>query len=332
MYAQVEKSKENKSRTDANSAVQKKSSVNHGDGFVDNRTSTSVINLRLLAKEALDHNNKVSMRHELVVQRTIKLRPAPQDILSQPGFDELTRLVTEFNTTHDMSKLKSIVQELMEYEHNAPHFYTDMMQQITPVYDKVPFVEFGPGKEDRKTRVNTGLLAEPLQTDEAFRNKKDEINKPPSRAAHYLFHSTTYKNLQTIYDNGLDPNMGGSAVGASELAEGKLKEDSLKGSKGFVHGATKSEIALEYAKKFSDKENKKETREVAGFSVVLRFLVGGVDGWIRDTEDGRGNYKTQKVIPPGQIEFLEANTGWRRLTSIDLSVLKALETEQDLGK
>ncbi len=42
MYAQVEKSKENKSRTVANSVTQKKSSGQQGFGFVDNRTDTAI--------------------------------------------------------------------------------------------------------------------------------------------------------------------------------------------------------------------------------------------------------------------------------------------------
>ncbi len=40
MYAQVEKTKENKSRAVANSVGQKKSSVKQGIGFVDNRLET----------------------------------------------------------------------------------------------------------------------------------------------------------------------------------------------------------------------------------------------------------------------------------------------------
>ncbi len=196
--------------------------------------------------------------------------------------------------------------------------------QLNKDDDKEPFVELKTGVKEKKTRVKTGLLGNALKNDDLVRENKSEKNRPPSREAQYLFHATTYKNLITILSKGLDPNKGGTDVGASALAEGKLKDDSLKGSKGFVHGASQSEVALHYANKFDKKEKEKEAKEIAGFSVMLRFKTGGKQGWTEDTEDSRGNYKTQNVITPDKIEYLEAGSGWQPLTNIKLADLKDL--------
>ncbi|HCL5073891.1 TPA: hypothetical protein N2F43_003201 [Salmonella enterica] len=207
---------------------------------------------------------------------------------------------------------------------------TSMVKQLNRDEDKKPFVKLAPGVKEKDTRLKTGLLGEALATDETVRTKKSEKNRPPSKEAKYLYHSTTYKNLITIISNGLDPNRGGSEVGASVLAEGELKDESIKGSQNHVHGATRSEVALHYANKFDAKENKNETREGAGFAVVLRFLVGDKNNWTEDTEDHRGNYKTEELIPPKNIEFLDVESGWQPLSSIDINILKALETEKSL--
>lgn len=202
--------------------------------------------------------------------------------------------------------------------------------QLNSDEDKRPFVELAQGVKEKVTRVKTGLLGSALKDNENVRAGKSENNRPASRKAHYLYHSTTYRNLITILSKGLDPNRGGSEIGASALAEGKLKDDSLKGSQGYVHGATQSEVALHYANKFDSKERQKATCEGAGFSVVLRFVVGDSAAWTEDTEDKRGNYKTRNIIQPSDIEFLEVESGWKPLASIDQNVLKALETEKAL--
>jgi len=231
----------------------------------------------------------------------------------------------EISAQRKLQKIANNTPQTKQLRANFPP-----VMQLNRDEDKEPFVELTPEVKEKKTRVKTGLLGNALKADDNVRERKSEKNRPPSREAHYLFHSTTYKNLITILSKGLDPDKGGSEIGASALAEGKLRDDSIKGSENYVHGASQSEVALHYASKFDAKEKQEETREGAGFSVVLRFLVGGKDNWTEDTEDSRGNYKTQKVIPSEQIEFLEAGSGWQPLTSIDLSVLKALETEKSL--
>lgn len=225
-------------------------------------------------------------------------------------------------------KLKNIVDN--GSRKNLSGATASPVAQLNPTDDKRPFVELPTGVKEKDTRVKTGLLGEALEADDKVRNKKIEKNRPPSREAKYLFHATTYQNLITILEKGLDPRKGGSDVGASALASGQLKEDSLKGSSGHVHGATQSEVALHYANKFDSRENVNPTREGAKFAVMLRFKVGDKDDWTEDTEDSRGNYKTQENIPPDQIEYLEAGSGWQPLQRIDTTVLKSLEADKSL--
>jgi len=64
MYKQVEKQKENKSRAVANSVAQKKSNVNQGFGFVDNRTEAiKQLNLQKMASKN-HHVKQAALFHD----------------------------------------------------------------------------------------------------------------------------------------------------------------------------------------------------------------------------------------------------------------------------
>lgn len=150
--------------------------------------------------------------------------------------------------------------------------------------------------------------------------EKSVTGKNPRTTGVYLYHVTTFKNLLTIKTGGLDPNYGGSGKGVSDLADtSELVESSLKGSKGFIHGATKSLVVNFYAEKFDKKADEPGygNRKLDPFAVVLRFPADAVErlSWENDTEDRRGNYKTAKPIPPEKIEFLDVD-GWQPVKSI----------------
>ncbi len=66
MYEQVEKPKENKSRSVANSMSQKKSNVKQGFGFVDNRTET----VRQLKLKVINNNGRIPVPQRVLKQMT----------------------------------------------------------------------------------------------------------------------------------------------------------------------------------------------------------------------------------------------------------------------
>ena len=77
MYAQVEKTKENKSRAVANSVAQKKSSVKQGFGFVDNRPEAvvqkkmqNIVNKRSQAKQPNGLNGLSQKQLQFPIQFT----------------------------------------------------------------------------------------------------------------------------------------------------------------------------------------------------------------------------------------------------------------------
>jgi len=77
MYAQVEKSKESKSQSVANSVTQKKSNVKQGLGFVDNRPeAVAQRKLQEMAKNCSDVNSTAQLQRDIssssgVIQRQI---------------------------------------------------------------------------------------------------------------------------------------------------------------------------------------------------------------------------------------------------------------------
>ncbi len=69
MYEQVEKPKENKSRAAANSVTQKKSNVNRGFGFVDNRSGVSQHEVN---ESEVNDNSRVGQNAQLMKDSSYK--------------------------------------------------------------------------------------------------------------------------------------------------------------------------------------------------------------------------------------------------------------------
>ena len=93
MYAQVEKSKEGKSRAVANAVTQKKSSVKQGFGFVDNRKKTCAPGVKSTIIQGQVKTNAISSLHgQQLIQRSVRVGP-----ISDKTGDKVTYWYTDAN-------------------------------------------------------------------------------------------------------------------------------------------------------------------------------------------------------------------------------------------
>jgi hypothetical protein len=145
----------------------------------------------------------------------------------------------------------------------------------------------------------------------------------------YVYHSTSYKNLPSIQENGLDPEKGGGSGGSCELCEeGELKETSIRNSKNKIAVAVDRLTMGTYINQREEYASKPEQDDSAGnFSVLLRFKVQErhqgfknkaetiSSTWSKDPDDTRAWHLTGIAVLPSELEFLTTE-GWYPLLAL----------------
>ena len=156
----------------------------------------------------------------------------------------------------------------------------------------------------------------------------------------FYYHVTSYTNLTTIFNQGLNPSAGGAVGGSSfQNADSVMNQKSADDSKNKVFVATVGKLTQRYLSfrlrqddlfgKHSErivevlhtntKMNKKMAEQLfAQVSlgeepVVLRFAnTWGSESWVPDPIDTAAFALVGKAVPPNQIECLTVE-GWKKL-------------------
>ena len=134
MYEQVEKPKETKSRSVANSVAQKKNNVKQGLGFVDNRSKVA---LQRNQREVVDANSIVQCMTDENGKDTIKslsdLVSALANGISIAGFDEEISRLLKLGNLHsagDLDIVKQRIDELISAPNKSIYDYKDAQSAV----------------------------------------------------------------------------------------------------------------------------------------------------------------------------------------------------------
>jgi len=143
----------------------------------------------------------------------------------------------------------------------------------------------------------------------------------------FLYQATSYRNLQSIRTNGLDPGHGGNGGAGAQL--GAAGTDFVITSQGYIHGTSASSTANFYSLMRDDPPlfgnihtdignpaNRLAPHLLADMAIILRFSKKetfdlGVD-WERDPHDPRNAFRTRNAIGPDYIEGLTTE-GWVKI-------------------
>lgn len=175
MFAQVEKSKENKSRAAANSAIQNKSTVKRDSGFVDNRSET--VAQRKLQKMINDDSKPSQLRSIIKVVdkqsnavQMVKLRDAKQ---TYPFLQNQIDQFLEFMKSNGESVEKFLGMDLVDFLKEGTIF-------------NIPDYHFGVNDQSKSTDERFARLA----------HRWPEILKHGGRVAEFPYIPEVYKTTK----------------------------------------------------------------------------------------------------------------------------------------
>ena len=185
--------------------------------------------------------------------------------------------------------------------------------------------------ENRKLGFNeeTGNIAKQFST--CFGKMPEGVEKiakkDPNEQSIFMFHMTSWKNLQLIIVNGLDPAFGGKPGGSCGITTNQsLKSESEKTTKGKLAATPSNEVTAVYIHQRIGWADVVPTTPIGNYEVLLRFKSEkgrkGKDQWVDDPVH-HGAFHTIKKINPDDIECLMPN-GWVPIKNIDRVELAAM--------
>lgn len=182
-----------------------------------------------------------------------------------------------------------------------------------------------------------GRLAQSMSAQQ----ERQAIGAPsnPNTAEGWMYHVTSFSNLPGIIENGLDPALGGSDRGSSELAKDyppeklprgvnspeELRDLSKKHSQQVVAASNNRLLTATYINQREDMAESQVGQPIGNFSVLLRFRNRReyFGRWEKDPMDARARLLRSTPIPVMDIECLTSE-GWVPLARLDLSFLARL--------